>query len=139
TRRDITSHGAQGGTEHVKEKLLKVLMDGGERAILVSDLLQEKMEKRLKNSKVPEHCKFCRNNFEEDIYHQFKDSLGRVVCPVLSKHVCELCGARGPAAHTRKYCPYNPLTRGEPERLGFPPGMMPVDVLNNTLVKLRAL
>ncbi|KAA0188022.1 hypothetical protein HAZT_HAZT004576 [Hyalella azteca] len=84
-------------------------------------------------------CKFCRNNNEEEIFHEFKDVTGRVVCPVLSQHVCELCGASGSDAHTRKYCPLNPLTLGEPEKRGFPPGMLPLDVQNHTLLLMRAL
>ncbi|KAE8745044.1 hypothetical protein FOCC_FOCC008356 [Frankliniella occidentalis] len=27
-------------------------------------------------------------------------------CPILQKHVCEVCGATGVSAHTRSHCPY---------------------------------
>ena len=33
-----------------------------------------------------------------------------VTCPVLYSHVCEICGATGVHAHTRKHCPNDPGT-----------------------------
>ena len=32
-------------------------------------------------------------------------SAGRVLCPILRSHVCELCQRTGDHAHTRTYCP----------------------------------
>ncbi|XP_077551890.1 nanos homolog 2-like [Haemaphysalis longicornis] len=31
-----------------------------------------------------------------------------VVCPILRKHRCEICGATGNNSHTRSYCPMKP-------------------------------
>ncbi|XP_023310437.1 nanos homolog 2 [Anoplophora glabripennis] len=55
-------------------------------------------------------CKFCYKNGElSDIYmsHVTKSSDGTIVCPILRKYVCDLCGATGDKAHTRKYCSFN--------------------------------
>jgi len=48
-----------------------------------------------------------------------------------------MCGATGDVAHTRKYCPRNPLTQGKPEEKGFPPGMIPKDVHVGVLKQLQ--
>uniref|UniRef100_A0A7N5K379 Nanos-type domain-containing protein n=1 Tax=Ailuropoda melanoleuca TaxID=9646 RepID=A0A7N5K379_AILME len=37
--------------------------------------------------------------------HILKGPDGRVLCPVLRRYTCPLCGARGDNAHTIKYCP----------------------------------
>ncbi|CAG5130591.1 unnamed protein product [Candidula unifasciata] len=53
-------------------------------------------------------CVFCKNNKErEEVYtsHMLKDSLDRVICPILSKYTCPVCYATGANAHTKKYCP----------------------------------
>lgn len=53
-------------------------------------------------------CGFCKRNKEpEQVYrsHPLKDHNGQVTCPQLFKYRCELCGATGPEAHTRSYCP----------------------------------
>lgn len=53
-------------------------------------------------------CGFCKRNREpSQVYlsHKLKDESGKVTCPQLSRHICELCGATGPEAHTRSYCP----------------------------------
>ena len=53
-------------------------------------------------------CGFCRKNDErKEFYtsHRLKDANGKVICPILRKHQCELCGATGDQAHTRSYCP----------------------------------
>ena len=60
------------------------------------------------NKKKPMSCAFCKSNNErEDFYttHQLKDSQNRVTCPILYILKCPKCGARGPNAHTLKYCP----------------------------------
>uniref|UniRef100_T1KF12 Nanos-type domain-containing protein n=1 Tax=Tetranychus urticae TaxID=32264 RepID=T1KF12_TETUR len=54
-------------------------------------------------------CVLCKKNGEtEEFYqsHTLRDPQGRVTCPILVKHVCEICGATGPLAHTRSYCPF---------------------------------
>ncbi len=53
-------------------------------------------------------CTFCENNGETaEIYmsHPLKDSLGKVICPVLRSFKCPKCGESGDFAHTNKYCP----------------------------------
>ncbi|KAG9509392.1 Nanos-like 1, partial [Fragariocoptes setiger] len=52
-------------------------------------------------------CPFCRRNNESDaivMSHRLRDDQGRVTCPQLKKHKCEICGATGELAHTRSYC-----------------------------------
>ena len=50
-------------------------------------------------------CKFCKNNGETtQMYrsHSLRNpSDGRLICPVLRDHICDLCGATGDGAHTR--------------------------------------
>jgi len=46
--------------------------------------------------------------------HLTKDASGRVTCPILRKHVCELCGATGDEAHTRSHCPMAEIARTDP-------------------------
>ncbi|XP_043234304.1 uncharacterized protein LOC122387827 [Amphibalanus amphitrite] len=53
-------------------------------------------------------CAFCRKNGESKeivTSHDLRDSSGRVLCPILRSHVCELCHLTGDHAHTRTYCP----------------------------------
>ena len=66
--------------------------------------------KRNKNKKAKKVCVFCKNNGERpDVFmsHVLKDGDGRVVCPVLRKYTCPLCGVSGDNAHTIRYCPKN--------------------------------
>ncbi|XP_029474931.1 nanos homolog 2 [Rhinatrema bivittatum] len=55
-------------------------------------------------------CNFCKHNGEsKNIYssHMLKTPDGTIICPVLRKYTCPLCGATGDMAHTLKYCPRN--------------------------------
>jgi len=58
-------------------------------------------------------CRYCMTNSRnlqmrnEAMRHVCKDELGRVVCPILSQHECEYCGATGENAHTRTHCPFS--------------------------------
>ena len=84
-----------------------------ERSVEVAEnpVLQEYLQtKRQKNRKAKKVCAFCKNNGElPEIYssHVLKDSDGRILCPVLRKYVCPLCGVSGDDAHTIRYCPKN--------------------------------
>ena len=53
-------------------------------------------------------CSFCKTNGEKkEIYssHNLKDSLGKLLCPILREFKCPKCGESGDYAHTNKYCP----------------------------------
>lgn len=66
--------------------------------------------KRKNKKPIPNECVFCKNNGEDvKIYktHLLKDSDGRILCPILRKYTCPICGANGDLAHTIKYCPAN--------------------------------
>lgn len=66
---------------------------------------------KLKQSKPRLHCGLCEKNGEPpSIYsnHVLKDQRGIVVCPILRKLACSLCGyPGGDYSHTERYCPKN--------------------------------
>ncbi|XP_060584089.1 uncharacterized protein LOC132740241 [Ruditapes philippinarum] len=56
-------------------------------------------------------CAFCKRNRERrEFYttHVVKDSWGKVICPILRKYTCPICGATGDGAHTLRHCPARP-------------------------------
>ena len=53
-------------------------------------------------------CNFCKTNGEmKRVYlsHKLMER-GKIVCPVLRRYICPLCGATGDNAHTVSYCPF---------------------------------
>jgi hypothetical protein len=62
----------------------------------------------IENVKSKIFCALCRKNGEPvEVYksHCVKSPDGKVTCPILRKHICDLCGATGDYAHTRSHCP----------------------------------
>ncbi|MBN3324333.1 NANO1 protein, partial [Atractosteus spatula] len=49
--------------------------------------------------------------------HILKGPDGRVLCPVLRRYTCPLCGANGDNAHTIKYCPLSKLQASSAKQL----------------------
>jgi protein nanos 1 len=74
-----------------------------------SNYLDQQQQSNKANVKsMQKRCSFCEKNGENaEIYlsHSLKDSLGKVVCPILRSYVCPKCGDSGDYAHTNKYCP----------------------------------
>ncbi|MBN3295911.1 nanos homolog 1 [Amia ocellicauda] len=86
----------------------------GERALqwsMVDGRSQQTMHKH-RGKMDMQVCVFCRNNKESVARystHILKGPDGRVLCPVLRRYTCPLCGANGDNAHTIKYCPLSKL------------------------------
>lgn len=72
---------------------------------IIQPTITTKNRKKTKN-----FCVFCKNNKESySVYnsHILKDPNGKVLCPVLRRYTCPMCGSKGDNAHTIKYCPQN--------------------------------
>lgn len=87
---------------------------------LVKNITRAKLPQYIKLAPIPRcyperpqsgkqtYCYLCKKNCEpSEVYssHTVKSRDGRVTCPVLRKHICELCGATGDYAHTKTHCP----------------------------------
>ena len=79
----------------------------------VSSTPTQRVPHRLKERKPKPklHCSLCEKNGEPPfIYtsHILKDPRGIVVCPILRKLACPICGyPGGDHSHTERYCPKN--------------------------------
>lgn len=73
---------------------------------------QQTLHKQSRGKMDLQVCVFCRNNKESVARyttHILKGPDGRILCPVLRRYTCPLCGASGDNAHTIKYCPLSKL------------------------------
>ena len=74
----------------------------------LNDFNLNQLNKFRSNQQKPVFCAFCKKNGEAPfVYknHSLRNPItGHVTCPILYAHQCELCGAKGPFAHTRSYC-----------------------------------
>ncbi|EEZ99428.2 nanos, partial [Tribolium castaneum] len=62
----------------------------------------------VENYQRPKICTLCWKNCETpEVFqsHTVKAEDGRVTCPILRRHICDICGATGDYAHTRRHCP----------------------------------
>ncbi|XP_072376227.1 uncharacterized protein nanos [Diabrotica undecimpunctata] len=94
---------------NVVQPSLKYLFDEISGPTDETDKYYEKFNLAENNQEIV-YCAFCLKNNEPThvvCSHYMKEKNGKILCPILKKHVCEICGATGELAHTRKYCPAN--------------------------------
>ena len=70
----------------------------------------KKVERRANPPNI--ECSLCKSNGESKMVyssHVLKERNGTVVCPILRKLPCLICGyPGGDRSHTRRFCPLNP-------------------------------
>ena len=93
-------HNKKGFVDDTSYKVLPTRSENFE--LEISFLISEASKLRLKG--IILCCSFCRNNNETQIVyesHNKTDVSGKVKCPILANHKCDVCGG---FAHTRNYC-----------------------------------
>nr|ABX80279.1 nanos [Parhyale hawaiensis] len=70
-------------------------------------------------------CRYCMTAGLPSNHGLYNEE-GEVICPLLSKYQCPFCSATGTKAHTLKYCPKNPILRGDINNIKrLPKGVAP--------------
>lgn len=93
---------------HNLTELAKLMqLDDGQQLDAAADNGQSRTNgQHFRTEQSKKMCNFCKRNGETStvfLSHNLREE-GKVTCPILWKHKCELCGATGDKAHTRSYC-----------------------------------
>lgn len=99
--REIIDTFGIGLTDQLLKNILALAKLDLQQAISSTNV-QEKMV-RQGRTLTQKMCNFCKRNGDPRPFytaHNLREN-GKVTCPILQQHTCELCGATGFEAHTR--------------------------------------